>query len=163
MATSAWVVNASPVILLGKIERLDLLTAVAGQVAVPQAVVEEVGAKRDGGRILRALVDLPLVATISTTPVGSDLLGWNLGPGETQVISHAMASGSDRVVLDDLQARRCATVMGLRPIGTLGIVGRAKAKGLIERAEPLVTRLRQVGLYVTDELVQRLLREVGEA
>lgn len=52
--------------------------------------------------------------------------------------------------------------MGLAIIGTLGIVGRAKAHGLIERAGPVVQRLRESGLYVSDELVKRLLREVGE-
>ncbi len=67
-----------------------------------------------------------------------------------------------RVVIDDLEARRCAKVMGLKLIGTLGIVGRAKAMGLIDQAEPVVRRLRETGLYASDELVRRLLREVGE-
>ena len=52
--------------------------------------------------------------------------------------------------------------MGLKVIGTLGIVGRAKHMGQIERAAPIIERLRETGLYVTDELVQRILREVGE-
>jgi predicted nucleic acid-binding protein len=52
--------------------------------------------------------------------------------------------------------------MGLAVIGTLGIVGRAKVPGLIERAAPVIQRLRETGLYASDEIVQRLLREVGE-
>ena len=52
--------------------------------------------------------------------------------------------------------------MGLEVIGTLGIVGRAKAMGLIDRAEPVIKLLRETGLYTSDELMQRLLREVGE-
>ena len=70
--------------------------------------------------------------------------------------------GADRVVIDDLEARRCAKAMGLAILGTLGIVGRAKAAGLIERAAPIVQRRRETGLYVSDDIVQRLLREVGE-
>jgi len=46
--------------------------------------------------------------------------------------------------------------------GTPGIVGRAKAMGLIDRAEPVIARLLETGLYASDELVRRLLREVGE-
>jgi hypothetical protein len=33
---------------------------------------------------------------------------------------------------------------------------------LIERAEPAIRRLRETGLYASDERVRRLLREVGE-
>jgi predicted nucleic acid-binding protein len=52
--------------------------------------------------------------------------------------------------------------MGLKIIGTLGVVGRAKHTGQIERAAPIIDRLRETGLYVTDELLQRILREVGK-
>ena len=44
MSDRIWVVNASPLILLGKLERLDLIDALAGQVVVPQAVVGEIAA-----------------------------------------------------------------------------------------------------------------------
>ncbi|MCB2262430.1 MAG: hypothetical protein LGR52_05750 [Candidatus Thiosymbion ectosymbiont of Robbea hypermnestra] len=39
-----WVVNASPLILLGKTGYLGLLGALADQVAIPRAVTGEVGA-----------------------------------------------------------------------------------------------------------------------
>jgi predicted nucleic acid-binding protein len=52
--------------------------------------------------------------------------------------------------------------MGLPIIGTLGIGGRAKVAGVIERAGPAIRRLREAGLYASDDLVARLLREVGE-
>ena len=90
------------------------------------------------------------------------MLSWDLGAGETQVIASAQALGADRVVIDDMAARRCARVMGLRVIGTLGIIGRAKSEGLIKLAGPIIERLREAGLYISDDLVQRLLREVGE-
>jgi predicted nucleic acid-binding protein len=93
----------------------------------------------------------------------ANILSWDLGPGETQVVSHAVLHGADRVVIDDLEARRCAKAMGLANIGTLGIVGRAKAAGLIDRTGPVVQRLRETGLYASDDIVQRLLREVGES
>jgi len=52
--------------------------------------------------------------------------------------------------------------MGLSMIGALGIIGRAKAAGLMEHAGPVVQRLQETGLYASDDIVQRLLREVGE-
>ena len=47
-------------------------------------------------------------------------------------------------------------------IGTLGIVARARVMGLIDRAESVIRRLRETGLYASDDVIARLLREVGE-
>ena len=66
------------------------------------------------------------------------------------------------MVLDDLEARRCAKAMGLRVVGTLGVVGRAKAMGRIAQAAPVIEHRSTTGLYVSDALVQHLLREIGE-
>jgi len=66
------------------------------------------------------------------------------------------------VVLNDLEARRCAKAMGRSVIGTLGVVGRAESMGRIAQAAPAIEHLRRTGLYVSDALVQHLLREVGE-
>jgi predicted nucleic acid-binding protein len=52
-----------------------------------------------------------------------------------------------------MEAQRCAKAMGLRVIGTLGIVARAKRMGRIELAAPVIDRLRKSGLYVSEELV----------
>jgi len=38
--------------------------------------------------------------------------------------------------------------MGLMVIGTLGVVGRAKAMGRIAEAAPVIEHLRRTGLYV---------------
>jgi len=159
---SRWVVNASPLILPGKVEQIQLLEALAEQIAVPRAVIREVSAKPDGARSVQTLTALESAIIVDDEVPPANILSWDLGAGETQVISHAVANASDRVVIDDLEARRCAKAMGLAIIGTLGIVGRAKVAGLIERAGPVIQRLRETGLYASDEIVQRLLREVGE-
>lgn len=162
MATEHWVVNASPLILLGKTDNLDLLGALADVVAVPRAVVDEFEAKPDGTSIVQTLTHNPAFRVVKDEAISPDILSWDLGTGETQVIAYAQRHGVARVVIDDLEARRCAKVMGFSVIGTLGVVGRAKVSGHLTRAAPVIERLRETGLYVSDELVQRILREVGE-
>jgi len=66
------------------------------------------------------------------------------------------------LVFDGPEGRRCAKAMGLKVIGTLGVVGRAKAMGRIAQAAPVVEHLRRTGLNVSDSVVQHILREVGE-
>jgi len=91
-----------------------------------------------------------------------ELLAWDLGAGETQVITLAMQHKAKRVVLDDLEARRCAKVMELSIIGTVGLVARAKRKGIIGSAALIIERLCQVGLYISEDIVATVLQEVGE-
>ena len=150
MARRRWVVNASPLILLGKTNHLGLLGALADQVVVPKAVVEEVGAKPDGKALLQVIIEEPAYTLVDNEEATPEILSWDLGAGETQVIANAQSHGAERVVIDDLEGRRCAKAMGLKIIGTLGIVGRAKAMGLIDQAEPVVRRLRETGLYASD-------------
>lgn len=162
MASSLWVVNASPLILLGKTGQIALLGNLNEQIVVPRAVVREIGAKPDGRVTIHAVTHSANFVLVDDEAASQDILSWDLGAGETQVIAHALAHGADRVVIDDLEARRCASSMGLGVIGTLGIVGRAKALGLVDQAEPVIRRLRETGLYISDDLVRRLLAEVGE-
>lgn len=163
MASRCWVANASPLILLGKTDHLDLLAGLANAVLVPQAVADEIGAKPDGTYLLERLAEDARYAIVADVPVAPEILAWDLGPGETQVIANAWRLDADRAVLDDLEARRCATAMGVKLIGTLGLVARAKRAGQIARAAPVIKRLRETGLYVSDDLVEQLLREVGES
>jgi len=157
-----WVINASPLILLGKTEHLELLFELADVVVVPRAVIREIAARSDGRKILHRLSESSSYLAAKDEIVRPEILRWDLGAGETQVIANAQRYGADRLVLDDMAARRGAMAMGFKVIGTLGVVGRAKRMGKIERAAPIIERLRQTGLYVSEELVQEILREVGE-
>jgi predicted nucleic acid-binding protein len=162
MATKRWVVNTSPLILLGKTDHLDLLAALADTVIIPQSVVDEISAKLDGTAILGDLAQYSQYDIVPNDTVTPDLLAWDLGSGESRVIANALQHGANRVVFDDRAARRCAQVMGLKVIGTLGIVARAKRLDYIVSAAPILNHLRNTGLYVSDELVQRILQEIDE-
>jgi predicted nucleic acid-binding protein len=162
MGANPWVVIAWPLILLGKTGHLDLLAALADTVVVPLAVANEVGAKPDGAAILAELTGNPAYRVVGPELAPLEVLAWDLGAGETQVVTHALRLGADRVVLDDLEVRRCAKAMELRVVGILGVFGRAKAMGRIAQAAPVIEHPRRTGLYVSDALVQHILREVGE-
>ena len=87
---------------------------------------------------------------------------WNLGAGETAVLSFALAQPSYRAMVDDREARRCARTLGLRTLGTAGMLVLAKRRGLIASVEIGVVRLRDAGLWLSDEVVRVLLRQAGE-
>jgi predicted nucleic acid-binding protein len=157
-----WIINASPLILLGKIGRVALLSELADELIVPEMVVREVEAKPGGERALVEVASLPGARVEVEVLVPAEIVAWNLGRGESQVIALAEAGPRGRAVLDDLQARRCAQSMGIPLIGTLGVILRAKRKGVIVAARPVIAHLREVGLYASDALIEQALARLGE-
>lgn len=154
---SRWVVDASPLIFLAKLERLPLLRDVAPEVFVPRAVLAEIRAQEDPAtsRIESACRSW-LQPVASQTPTGSNPVG------ELAVIELALEIGASRVVLDDLAARRQARARGLSVIGTLGILLAARHRGKISSLRTEIDRLVEHGFRVSLELVDRVLEEAGE-
>ena len=160
------VVNASPLILLGKLDQLALLDVGGREVVVPEAVFGEV---EDPGRPGQLPGWDPAVLSIrraADVPVPSEVLGQALDPGETMVLALALAlraAGEDvEVLLDDKKGRRAARALGLPLVGTAGLLVLAKADGRITAVAPLLDQLERAGLYLAEDLRAAILESAGE-
>ncbi|HLA76897.1 MAG TPA: DUF3368 domain-containing protein [Vicinamibacteria bacterium] len=158
----AAVVNASPLIYLSEIAQLELLRLAAGEVLVPRAVADEVRRWGDEDAAVRALAATPWLKIIDTPPVPASVEAWNLGPGESAVLSYAIAHPGVQAVIDDLAGRRCAVVHRIDVRGCVGLVLVAKQRGVIPLARPVVESLREAGLYLSGDVIGRALALVGE-
>jgi predicted nucleic acid-binding protein len=156
------VVDASPLILLGKIGQVGLLHELADELVVPQAVVLEVASRPEGAAVIEQVRSFERASVAAEVSVTAELWTWGLGPGESQVLALTSMVPGSRAVLDDLDGRRCAQAFGLPVIGTLGVVLRAKRKGVIPAARPVIDHLRRVGLFASDQLIKRALAHVEE-
>jgi uncharacterized protein len=160
--TRRWISDASPLILLGKIGQASLLAELCDQLIIPDKVLREVGAKPEGRMTLDVLARHGSFRTEAERPIPPEIAAWDLGPGESQVLATAQSHPGARAVVDDLEARRCAQSIGVPVVGTLGVILRARRYGMITEARPIMTALRAVGLYVSDDLLEQLLALVGE-
>lgn len=159
MSDGRFVVNASPLILLSKVGQLDCLKGLASTVVLPAAVFREVIA---GDPSLHSLKTLRWLRIEPDLPLPEEIAGWDLGAGESQVLAYAEVNSQFEAVLDDLQARRCARALRILTTGTLGIILRAKKRGLVSHARPIVEELVLIGLYLGRDLIDSALAEVGE-
>ena len=134
--SECWVLNASPIITLAKVDRLDLLVGLVPEVCIPPAVATEVtaGPVNDPGR--RAL-ESGWGNRLAESGIRPEVLGWSLGAGETEVLSVA-----------------------LEKIGALGVVLRAKRQGLVPSAGKIFQELRRSGLYFDDHFIRSVLKQV---
>lgn len=157
------ITNTSPLILLAKLDRLDLLRLGVDKVLVPSAVFKEIGAKGDvATKRVEAYRGVWLEECKVTRPELARLLP-DLGEGEVEVIVQAMQENIVDVCLDDQDARRIARRVGLQPIGTVGLLIAAKKRGLIPSLRAELDKLRAFGFWASERLVEQALREAGES
>jgi hypothetical protein len=153
--------NAGPLIALARIEQLDVLPALYGEIVVPPAVREEVlGAERKGGSTLKAADWLRVEPVSDRTAVA--LLRERLDAGESETIVLALELEADVVLMDEARGRRIAASRGISLTGTLGTLILAKRRNFIERVKPLLADLKEQGFHMGDALRQQVLEEVGE-
>lgn len=153
-----WVLNASPIITLAKAGYLNLLEHRARRLLVPAEVAEEVlaGPATDPARrAIEAGWGERAVAAV----VPQNILEWGLGRGESAVLALAVREQGTAVV-DDGQARRCARVLGVGLVGTLGVVVRAKQEGRIPSAGDVLGLLVAAGFRVDAEMAARVLKDL---
>lgn len=152
------VINASPLIFLHKINRLDVLDKIFDTVYIPQAVLREVesGNVSEAKKLLSSIPHKPLAVTNLTAVHG--LLG-RLHIGEVEVIIGAIEKEIANVVLDDMYARNKAKQLKLTVTGTLGILLRAKEMKVIGDISKDIEGLINAGMYLSEKLIERVLNE----
>lgn len=156
-----WVINASPLIVLAKIEHLHLIPALADEFVIPDTVITEIQNGPDGDAARRYVESN--VPTAEVIPQ-REVLAWDLGAGETGVLSFAIQNPGWKAVVDDGLARRCARTLSIPLIGTLGIVIRAKQAGLIPAAGPVLKATLDHGFHLDKTVIRHVLEAtVGEA
>jgi len=156
------VINASPIILLGKADLLKTISPLAKTWIVPDGVIHEVQAKRPIDPYLSGLAFNSEVVRKTVLNIHPSIAAWDLGQGESEVLTLALEKPHTGVVLDDLQARKCAELFEIPLIGTLGLIVLAKRKGLVPLVKPVIERLVAVGLYIRSAVVTRILVGGGE-
>ncbi len=152
MSSGVAVSDASPLIALHQIDRLDLLQALFDSVVVPPSVEQEVAP---------SVGDLPAWIRRRQAPQLPGLAG-DLHAGEREAIALALDLAADFVVVDDLPGRRAAASLGLPIIGSLGLLVRARERGLIGAVRPVMDQLIANGLFASAPLYREILEAVGE-
>lgn len=157
------VANAGPLIHMSWVGRLDLLQELFEEIIVPPAVRQEVlhaGPHVPGVTALRAAFTTgQLQVEPLQDPGAATTISAGLDPGESEAIALMREVGADVLLLDDRRARATAQRLGLPFTGTVGILRRARDRGLILAVAPVVEELRRRGFRISNELLDELGRE----
>ena len=162
MPESILVADSSPLIAFARINQLNLLPKLFSTILVPPEVWDEVtqrGVARPGAQEVGKAT---WIETRTPDRLAVKSLSILVHRGEAEVIALGCELPNCVLLLDDSKARRVAEKFNIRRIGTLGLLRRAKQLGLLDRVPPLLDMLRESNIYIRKELLDAVLKDVGE-
>jgi len=131
--------DATPLIALAKLHHLALLRELFGNLYIPQAVYDEVTVSapaRAGANAVRRADWIQARDPVDKSRVA--YLRADLDPGEAEALVLVEELAADWVLIDEIKARLTAESLGIKYIGTVGLLLLAKQRGYGSAIRPLL-------------------------
>jgi len=144
------------------IGRIDILPALFERIIVPSAVMHELRHPKAPPVVRQWMTSLPDWVDVRQTASGHmhDAALENLDAGEEEAIVLAMELHADVLLMDDQEGVAVARNKGFEVIGTLGILGRAAQRQLLDLADAF-DRLKRTNFHCRQEIMDQYLAEVS--
>lgn len=153
--------NTTPILSLLKINKLEILKELYGQVIIPNAVYQEI----EEGRHKEYYKDLTKIDWLIIKRIKDESSRdyfVDLDDGEAEVLILAKELNADLVILDEILGRRYAKVLKYKLTGTLGVLLKSKEKGIIKSLKLLLTELTEKGTWLNPKLIKEVLKIANE-
>ena len=144
-------VDTSSLIILNKINALDLLNKIYSNVIITNYIQLELN------EAIPSWISVELTYNIDQ----SFLKNFNLGLGETSIIINAIKNNGF-LIIDDLKARKIATTLRLRFTGSIGILIIAKELKLIDSVKYYLEKIQETNFRLSDALINQVLEITKE-
>ena len=153
--------NTTPILSLLKLNKIDLLKELYGIVIVPFAVFQEIeeGKEKPYYQDLTSL-DWIDIRNIMNPHSKENLI--DLDDGEAEVLILAKEIDADLVILDEIIGRRYAKRFDINLTGTIGVLLKAKEKGLITSIKILMEELVEKGTWLNPKLISKVIKMANE-
>lgn len=144
--------DSSCLILLYKINELDLLKSMALKVYITSTIKKEFGK------------DLPLWITVKNPSDNhyQKILEIDLDKGEASAIALSLEVDNSILLIDDLKGRKIAERLNLRYSGTFGLIIKAKQIGKIKSVREILEKVKETNFRFSEKLLSAIIEEAGE-
>lgn len=154
------VADSSALVALSICGELELLEQLFGVVKVPAAVFHEVtvGNKAESDALkefLEGKVEVVDTSNFVYLDGYADL-------GETEAMLLYKQLSADWLLIDDRHGRQVAGINQIQIVGSLGVLLKAKQRGLITALKPKLDLLINSKIYISAELQRTILELAGE-
>ena len=159
------IADTTPIITLMKLQRLDLLEKLFDTVIVPHAVYEELISNINYPDEKQMIVECPFLKRLEVSDRQSikilrEVVG--LDAGESEAIALAEENHADLLIIDERKGRRVAKQIGLKIIGTIGILLQAFDCAILSKTEILsyAEQLKNSKIRISETLFELILAHV---
>jgi predicted nucleic acid-binding protein len=152
------IADSGPIISLAVINKLDLLETLYGEVYISEAVWQEISRYIEPFNIPQVRNLKGKIKTLS----GPNLFAGLMDAGEAEAASLYLEINADYLIIDDRAARRTAETHGVRCLGTLAVLVKAKELNLVPALRPLFSVLLSYNRYFKKDLLNLLLADYAE-
>lgn len=143
---------------------MSIVFKVFGKIIIPQTVANEclVEMTRPGAAsIAKAIEASKIQVHPSIEFQNRDEMRMILDEGEADAIALAHSLNLP-LIIDEKLGRNIAKEMGIKIIGTLGILLLAKQKKMVKQIKPILMQLKNGHYFLSDRLIRDALRRAGE-
>jgi predicted nucleic acid-binding protein len=158
--------DASPLIGLATVDGLGWLPELFGEVWVPPSVRSEVlpGIQARGEDAIAAAIKAKAIRVWTKPIFDTDPALPDLDEGESDCIRIASSSDAANalILMDERAGRAVAKERGIAVAGTAALIGLAKKRKLIRLAKPLFAKLHASDFRIGANIIETVLRDVGE-
>lgn len=144
--------DTSCLIILDKIDELELLKKVGRKIFVTPIILKEFG---------KSLPEWVLVLSPENAHY-QQILEMDLDEGEASAIALSLEMKNPILMLDDLKGRKVADKLNLRYSGTFGLILKAKQLGLINSVKPILEKIKSTNFRFDKKLFEKVLEQAGE-
>ena len=157
------VINTSPIIaLVAGLGDLSILRHFYKSVVVTKEVADELLFSGLSNFAAKEFVTDTFLSKIENRQEISMMLRKVLDIGESSVIQYAIDHNIQTVCIDETTGRRIARLNGLSLTGSIGILIKAKQSGLVTKIKPVITKMQNQGIYLSDKVIEIALKQAGE-
>ncbi len=159
--------DTTPIISFLKINHLDLLEKLFGTVKIPEGVfIELIDNPRfqKEAAIVKECNFITVEKKIDESYVSLLRRSTGLDLGESEAIYLSDNGKADLLLMDEARGREVATRMGIKIMGTIGVLGLAYSDKLISKDEikNAIEILRDSGRHISERLYEQLLNLIDK-
>lgn len=158
------IADSSPLIAFGSIDQLSIVFEVFGKVIIPQTVANEclVEMMRPGAAAISKAIEANKIQIHPSVELQNrEEIRMILDEGEADaiVLAHSL---NLPLIIDEKLGRDIAKEMGIKIIGTIGILLLAKQKNIVKEIKPILMQLKNGHYFLSGKLIKDALKRAGE-
>lgn len=144
--------DTSCLILLEKLDEIQLLQKLFGEVTITSEIADEFGNPLPGWIKINNATDNSYQSMLESF----------VDKGEASAIALAVEQPDCLLILDDLKARMLAKELKINYSGTLGILVEGKLSGHINSMKIVLEKIKKTNYRITPSLEKKILSRSGE-